>query len=76
MAPGITSGFEDGAIRMQPGADVIELPDEDVSNAYYEMTDSMDIDRLWDLFMEGPREEIETPEQEVRTILPRNTLRC
>ncbi|EIE24363.1 hypothetical protein COCSUDRAFT_47246 [Coccomyxa subellipsoidea C-169] len=64
MAPGITSGFEDGAIRMQPGADVIELPDEDISNAYYEMTDSMDIDRLWDLFMEGPREETDTPEQE------------
>jgi hypothetical protein len=69
--PKITSGLNDGAIRMTPGADIIELPGDDVSDmAYYEMADSLDremadIDRLWDLFMDGSSQDADLLEDEV-----------
>ncbi|KAK9906469.1 hypothetical protein WJX75_002462 [Coccomyxa subellipsoidea] len=68
--PKITSGLDDGAIRMTPGADIIELPGDDVSDmAYYEMADSLDremadIDRLWDLFMDGSSQAADLLEDE------------
>lgn len=70
MAPQITSGLDQGAIRMAVGDDIIELPTDDiddVTSPYYEVANDMDIDRLWDLLMAGPIEDtVEIPEEEVR----------
>lgn len=74
--PEITSRLDDGAIRMTPGDDVIELPGDDISDmAYYEMADSLDvemadIDRLWDLFMDGSSQDADLPEEEVYQATP------
>lgn len=71
MAPQITSGLDQGAIRLAVDDDIIELPVDDISDTtspYYEVANDMDIDRLWDLLMTGPVENtVEIPEEQVRS---------
>lgn len=66
MAPQITSGLDQGAIHMAVGDDIIELPTDDISDAYFERSNDMDTDRLWDLLMADAVDNImEIPEEGV-----------